>query len=62
MVAYRLYFLDGVNRFTRTETVEAASNQDAVQQARLLIGGSIKCEVWNGHRTVAKVTADDSSN
>ena len=61
MVAYRLYFLDGVNRFTRTETVEAASDEDAVQQARLLIGGSIKCEVWDGHRMVAKVTADDRS-
>ena len=62
MVAYRVYFLDGVNRFTRTEAVEAASDEDAVHQARGLMSGSIKCEVWDGQRLVAKVTADDRPN
>ena len=62
MVAYRVYFLDGVNRFTRPEVVEAASDEDAVQQARLLMSGLIKCEVWDGQRLVAKVTADDRPN
>ena len=62
MVAYRVYFLDGVNRFTRTEAVEAASDEDAVQQARPLMGSFIKCEVWNGQRLVASITADDRPN
>ena len=62
MVAYRVYFLDGVNRFTRTEAVEAGSDEDAVQKARALLGGSIKCEVWDGQSLVAKVIADDRPN
>ena len=59
MTAYRIYFLDGVNRFTRTEAVEAASDEDAVSQARPLIGDSLKCEIWDGERIVARIMAND---
>ena len=59
MVAYRVYFLDGVNRFTRTEAVEAASDDDAVRLAKPLMGDAIKREIWDRQRLVAKVVADD---
>ena len=59
MVAYRVYFLDGVNRFTRTEAVAAASDEDAVRQTKLIMGDAIKCEIWDRQRLVAKITADD---
>jgi hypothetical protein len=62
VVAYRVYFLDGMGRFTRTEAVEATSDEDAVGLARPLMGDSLKCEIWDRQRFVAKVTADDRSN
>ena len=59
MVAYRVYFLDGVNRFMRAEAIEAASDEDVVRQARPLMREAIKCEIWDRHRLVARVTAND---
>jgi hypothetical protein len=59
VVAYRIYFLDGVNRFSRAENVEAKSAEDAVRRAHELRGGAINCEIWCGSRLVARVTADD---
>ena len=59
MAAFRLYFLDGVNRFTRAENIEAVSTEEAVRQARKLMGSAVKCEIWDGHRLVARVTTDD---
>ena len=59
MVAFRIYFLDGANRFTRAENIEAASAEDAVKKARSMMGDTINCEVWCGSRLVARVVADD---
>ena len=53
MVAYRVYFLDGVNRFMRAEAIEAASDEDVVRQVRPLMREAIKCEIWDRHRLVA---------
>ena len=58
MVAYRVYLLDGVNRFTRAEVVEATSDEEATRQARNL-NGFVKCEIWNGEKLVASMSADD---
>ena len=59
VVAYRVYFLDGVDRFTRTESIEASTDEDAIRLAGSMIGDSIKCEVWDRQRLVARVTAND---
>ena len=59
MVAYRVYFLDGVNRFMRAETIEANSAEDAKAQVRELMNVSAKCEIWDRQKLVARVTADD---
>ena len=59
MVAFRVYFLDGVNRFTRAENIEAPSSEEAISRARELMGGAVKCEIWDRQRLVARVTADD---
>jgi hypothetical protein len=58
VVAYRVYFLDGVNRFMRAEAIEAASDEDVVRQARPLMCEAIKCEIWDQHRVVARVSVD----
>ena len=60
MVAYRVYLLDGVNRFTRAEVVEAASDEEATRQARNLMNGFVKCEIWNGEKLIARMSADDA--
>jgi hypothetical protein len=59
VVAFRVYFLDGVNRFTRAENIEAASAEEAVRLAHEMKGESINCEIWCGSRLVARVTADE---
>jgi hypothetical protein len=58
--AYRAYFLDGVNRFTRTEAVAATSDEHAVREATVIMGDALKCEIWDRQRLVAKIKADDS--
>ena len=59
MVAYRVYLLDGANRFTRAEVVEAACDDEAARQARNLLRDFVKCEIWNGEKLVASMSADD---
>ena len=59
MVAYRVYFLDGVNRFTRAENIEEASTEEAISRAREMMNGAVKCEIWNQQSLVARVTAAD---
>jgi hypothetical protein len=59
VTAFRVYFLDGVNRFMRAENIEAETANAAVRQARGLMGDSINCEVWCGSRLVARVMPDD---
>ena len=59
MVAFRVYFLDGVNRFTRAENIEAASYEEAIGRARELMRGAVKCEIWDRQKLVARVLADD---
>ena len=54
---YRIYFLDGVNRFMRAELIEAASDENALRKARAMMADSIKCEVWERQRLVGRVSA-----
>ena len=59
MVAYRLYCLDGVNRFSRAENFEAQNDEDAIRRARQLMGDAIKCEIWERNRLVARINDQD---
>ena len=59
MTAYRLYFLDGVNRFSRAEWIEAQTDEDAIRRAKPYMREAIKCEIWNKDRLVARLTAQD---
>ena len=60
MVAYRLYCLDGMNRFTHAEPFEAPNDEEAARRARVLMGDAIKCEVWERNRLVARIGDQDS--
>lgn len=46
MVAYRVCCLNGIAEVTRAENVEAATDEDAISRARVLMGDCIKAEVW----------------
>ena len=59
MVAYRLYCLDGVNRFSRAENFEARNDEDAIRRSRQLMGDAIKCEIWERNRLVARIDNQD---
>jgi hypothetical protein len=39
--------------------IHASTDEEAVAKARVLKRHTLKCEVWQGHRLVATLTADD---
>lgn len=55
MAKYRLYCLNADGMSVAAEWIEAASDGEAVQQARAL-QGLRQCEVWQGNRLVAALT------
>ena len=61
LIAYRVYFLDGLNRFTRYEIVEAPSDQEAIELARPLARDALQFEVWDRDRLV-KIVAPKAEN
>jgi hypothetical protein len=48
-----------VNRVVRAEWVEAADDSQAVEIARTLISGCVKCEVWQGQRLAERINDPD---
>ena len=59
MDIYRLYCMDGAGNIALAEWLNARDDQHAIEQAKELKNGSLKCEIWRGHRLVAKLgTAD----
>jgi hypothetical protein len=52
MQQYRLYCLDGAGKFTKTHEITAASDEDALSQARKL-EPNFRCEIWQKNRKVA---------
>ena len=61
MIAYRVYFLDAQNRFTRCEIVEATSDEEAMERARPLRKDAQQFEVWERDRLVATIGTDERS-
>jgi hypothetical protein len=61
MSNYKLYYLDGAGQIDLPDYIDASDDQDAIRQARELKRNARKCEVWQGHRTVASLDAHDLS-
>ena len=59
MAAYRLYCLDGTNRFTRAESFDAPDDEGAVRRGRVLMGDAIKAEIWERNRLVTRITSEE---
>ena len=54
MRSYRLYCYDGAGKLWVADSIEAASDDDALAQARAM-KVAIKCEVWERDRLVGTV-------
>jgi hypothetical protein len=57
MADYRLYCLDRVNRFTRTENFEAPDDEEAVRKAEALARDALRWEIWERNRLVRRTQA-----
>ena len=55
MQTYRVYCLDGANRFTRVEYIDAPGDEEAIRRALLELGDALKCEIWERDRLVQKI-------
>ena len=56
MADYRLYCLDGVNKITSAEWIDAKTDGDAIMIARSL-KKSVDCELWCRGRLIARIPA-----
>jgi len=56
MPDYRLYCLDGANKISRAEWIDAKSDEDAIMIARSH-EKPVTCELWLGKRLVARIPA-----
>jgi len=61
MSNYKLYYLDNTGQVVLPDFIEASDDEDAIRQARELKRNALKCEVWQGHRTVASLDTHELS-
>lgn len=61
MVAYRLYCLDGANKFNRAEWLEAETDEEALALVPSRRKAAIKAELWQGSRLIARFDQDVST-
>lgn len=54
MTGYRLYCLDGANKVTSAEWIDADDDKAAIEVAKELMDGQ-ECEIWQGTRLVARL-------
>jgi hypothetical protein len=54
MASYRVYCYDGAGKLWVADSIEAASDDEALDQARAM-KVAIKCEVWQRDRLVGTV-------
>jgi hypothetical protein len=60
MESYRLYCLDSAGRIALAEWLDASSDEDAIQQVKVLKDGARKCELWQHNRLVAQISGQES--
>ena len=54
VASYRLYGLDGVSKVASGEWFDADDDEAAIEVAREKLDGA-PCELWQGHRFVARL-------
>jgi hypothetical protein len=56
MLGYRLFCFDGTSRIVSTDHLTAASDAEALREAKNKIAGR-RGEIWEGDRLVARIAA-----
>jgi hypothetical protein len=54
VTGYRLYCLDGANKVTSAEWIDADDDKAAIEVAKELMDGQ-ECEIWQGTRLIARL-------
>lgn len=54
---YRVYCFDAAQKILSADLLNAADDKDAIAQAYAM-GFGTKCEIWDGHRLVARLQAE----
>ena len=54
VAGYRLYCLDGVNKVSSADWIEADDDETAIEVAKVRNDGQL-CEVWQGPRLVVRL-------
>lgn len=62
MADYRFYCMDKDGRINLADWIEAATDEDAIRQARTIKPDAIKCEVWLLDRLVVKLGQEPASS
>lgn len=58
MTGYRLYGLDGLNKVSSGEWIDADDDEAAIEAVKKLMDGR-DCELWQGRRLVARIRHQD---
>jgi hypothetical protein len=62
MTDYRIYCLDATGHIGLADWIEAATDEDAVAQARRTKRNALKCEVWQRSRLVAVLNGQNTGS
>ena len=60
VAGYRLYGLDGVNKVSSGEWIDADDDQAAIEAVKKMMDGH-DCELWQGRRLVARIPHQDGA-
>jgi hypothetical protein len=58
VTGYRLYGLDGVNKVSSGEWIDADDDEAAIEAVKKMMDGH-DCELWQGRRLVARIPHQD---
>lgn len=57
MKDYRVYCFDGASRITAAEWINAATDNEAIDAAKVVMNGCFRAEVWDRERLVERIDA-----
>jgi hypothetical protein len=62
MAYYRVYSINAADEIKAGEHIEAATDEDAIEQAAVMAGDFPIIEIWTGTRVVGRFTRQELKN
>jgi hypothetical protein len=62
VTSYRLYCLDGAGHISEAEWINADTDEEALDRAKVLKADARRCEVWDGQRLVGSLGYEELSS